>query len=251
MTALAAAAAAAAVPAPAGATDVGVRVVNRDAPAVALVTPADGARLVAGRAITLRAASARADRLILLVDGAGIAEGPGGELTARWTPRPGAAVIVALARREGAPDALARARVRASSASQALPGAAPPQATDRREARRPDRRAAAPAAPARPAPSSPAAEPERAPARPAPVVPDASGPASAAPSPEAPSPPVAAHEEPAAPPAQAPPAAITAPPRSGQGGDPAPWLAGAASLLLLLAALPRRRGGDDDAMVDF
>jgi len=120
---LAALACALCVAGPAAATEVGVRVTNEAAPRVWFVTPAEGARLPAGEDVEVRAASEGADRLWIAVDGTRRWSGGTDALTGIWTPGPGRHRLVAVAERDGAPDALASIDVEGVAPA---PAAAPP-----------------------------------------------------------------------------------------------------------------------------
>lgn len=113
----------AASPVPALGTRVEVRVVNDAAPTVRIVTPGDGARLVAGEEVAVRVESTDADGLTMSVDGAPTWSGTTATLAGRWTPSAGAHRLVAVARRDGAPDAVARVDVVAVADGPATPDA--------------------------------------------------------------------------------------------------------------------------------
>ncbi|WP_217921049.1 Ig-like domain-containing protein [Miltoncostaea oceani] len=117
-----------AAPAPALATRVEVRVVNDAAPTVRIVAPRDGARLVAGDEIVVRVETVDADGVAMAVDGTPTWSGTTAELAGPWTPAPGPHRLVAVAHRDGAPDAVARVDVVAVPAGPAAPGEPTPPA---------------------------------------------------------------------------------------------------------------------------
>jgi len=125
---LAALACALCVAGPAAATEVGVRVTNEAAPRVWFVTPAEGARLPAGEDVEVRAASEGADRLWIAVDGTRRWSGGTDALTGIWTPGPGRHRLVAVAERDGAPDALASIDVEGVAPAPAVAPPGPPDA---------------------------------------------------------------------------------------------------------------------------
>ncbi len=140
--------------------------VNAAAPTVWFVGMADGDRLTAWRETEVRVDAADADEIALVVDGVPAWDAPGTSLAGPWTPEPGRHRLVAVASREGAPDALAAIEIDAVPPPGAAPvatapgaaGAAPPAAGagpavgDARSAARPPGRAET--APSAPPPSS-------------------------------------------------------------------------------------------------
>ncbi|MGE3139096.1 MAG: Ig-like domain-containing protein [Thermoleophilia bacterium] len=88
-----------------------VPVVNVSAPEVSFVTPSDGARVTAGRRTTVRVEAVRADAVRVLVDGAPTWTAPLALLERPWTPAPGTHRLVAVASRDGVPDAVAAIEV--------------------------------------------------------------------------------------------------------------------------------------------
>lgn len=134
-----------------------MRVVNEGAPSVLILAPADGARVPAGREIPVRAESRDAAVLWMAVNGARRWSTGGDRLAGAWAPPPGTHTIVAVAEREGAPDAVDTVTIVAVAdpAGQG-PGPAPPPA-----GRGPD--AAGPGAPVRGAAPRPGPVPAPAP----------------------------------------------------------------------------------------
>ncbi len=231
-------------------------VVNVAAPEVWFVTPADGARLAAGVRTTVRVEAARADAVRVVVDGVPAWTAPGLALERPWTPAAGTHRLVAVASRDGAPDAIASIEVVA--VEDAPVPAAPAPAT--------------PVPPATPAPPA-AAPPDRTPPA-LEVTPAAPGRTPAAP------PPPARPVTPSTPGTAVPPAAAPTPPEDDDVDvgavaaigrflkDPerVAWTV-AFPLLLILAALAyallqrfvdggrklawRGRGTPDDTMIEF
>lgn len=91
--------------------DVGVEVTNAAAPRVRIVTPADGARLAAGVDVPVRVESEGAERLWLAINGTRLWSVRTPMIQGSWAPDVGRYRIVAVAERDGAPDALAVAEV--------------------------------------------------------------------------------------------------------------------------------------------
>ena len=125
---MAAAGAALLAAAGASATVVQVEVINEAAPRVRIVSPAHGARLPAGVAVTVVVEGGDSDRLALAVNGVDTWQVPGDHMEGRWTPQPGRHRFVAVASREGAPDAVALAVVVAEEPARApaVPVTPPP-----------------------------------------------------------------------------------------------------------------------------
>jgi hypothetical protein len=152
------------------ATEVSVRVVNGAAPGVTIVAPRDGATLPAGQETRVVVSARDADGVEMTLDGAAGWSGAGPLLSGAWTPAPGSHRLVAVAHRDGAPDAIDAVTVSATAsepeaAAHVPPGAGPgtpargprtgapashaPARADRGRARRPS--AASPARPTAPA----------------------------------------------------------------------------------------------------
>ena len=173
-----------------------VEVENAGGPSVVLATPADGARLTAGRPVRVIARGARADRVWIAVDGRRSWSGTAAELSGTWTPAAGRHEVVAVAERDGAPSAYDSAVVTAVEPGRTVtppppaprtPPASPPPA-------RPRRPGATPPAPAAPPPASSPRPPAAPPVTPPVASPPAFGPSPAPPAaapPRPPAPPVA------------------------------------------------------------
>ena len=201
----------AAVAAPATATDVRVRVDNDAAPSVRIVSPADGARLPAGVPAAVRVESRDGERLWATVNGRRAWSVRADVIQGAWAPEPGPSRIVAVAERDGAPDAIAVAVVVGVAAGPAQAGAPP---------------APPPPPPGARAPKTGSARPPAAlPTRPRPA--DGS-PGAAASTPPAPAP--GARQPAAVAPGGLPPAATPARAAS-DGGDGGGWTAPLRALL--------------------